>query len=152
MCTLYLLGLLGGGVVGHVFGSVTWVMTPRLGRVWVDSTTGWSTSWWGGNPGEDGTDYGSTPRWWMRCQRRGCRRWRPTSPTTRTQTLSLLQPGPLWNCVWRRSGGQGQWWTSDGWISTYWIWRGCGRRLGRPNRWRGRRRRAERRRIKLVGG
>ena len=36
---------------------------------------------------------------------------------------SLLQPGPLWICVWCRSWGRNQWWPISGGSSTDWIWK-----------------------------
>ena len=121
---------------------------PKLGGFWVESTAGWPAGWRGDNLIEDGTLDGYIPWWRILWWRRYCRRWRPTYPAARTKSYSLLRPGPLWTCVWRRRGGRVQGWLIGGGSSMYWMWRGWRRQLGRQRRrteWR-------RRWIKLVGG
>ena len=46
-----------------LYGSETWVMTPRIGRVLADSTTGWPADCQGGNLEEEGMVGGCIPFW-----------------------------------------------------------------------------------------
>ena len=55
------------------------------------------------------------------------------SPTARTQLHMLLQLGPISTCVWRRSRGWSQGWSSGGGSRTACTWRGFRRRLGKHN-------------------
>ena len=105
-----------------------------LGGFWEYSTTGWSVSWWVGNPREDRTEYGSIPLCW---KMQGFRRWRPTSLTARTKLHILLQTRLLCNYLWQRSGGLGEGWLISGGINIDWIWRGWRRRIRRRNGQRG---------------
>ena len=91
-----------------LYGSYTWVLTPRIQRMLGGFTIGWPTGWRYGNHRRGGTKSGSNPLWRMRWRRRGCMRWRLTSPVSRIQWRNILRLGPFWTCVCKRSGGQDQ--------------------------------------------
>ena len=112
-----------------------WYCAP--GGFGEDPATGCPAGWREENLGEDGTMDGCIPCRRTQWLRQDCRRWRPTSTTSRTQLYSSLRPGPLCTYIWWRNGGQGQGWPRGGGNRISWTWRGCGWRLRRRNGWRG---------------
>ena len=106
---------------------------------WENSTTVWPTGLRVGNRG--GVlmgDVGS--HHWQSLQRRGgYRRLIPMPPSSTTKLHSSLQPGPLWNCVWRRRGVRGYMCPIGSGRRKACNWRECGQWIGRHNRKRGRR-------------
>ena len=82
---------------------------------------------------------GYIPHWRRRWKRWAYRRWRPTSPISRTKFHSKSLSVQLCNCVWLQRYARGQGCTCGGGIRRDWTWRGCRQRLRRQDRrrWRG---------------
>ena len=134
-----------------IYGPETWVLTPHMQRVLGGFHHRVARRLTGGNCRRDGAEARFAPLWRMRWWRRGYRRWRPTSLAARTPWRNILRLSPLWTCVWRQSGCQGQEWQCSGMNRRVWIWRGFGQRPMRRSRQRGGRIRTGRRlRLEII--
>ena len=102
-----------------LYGSETWVITLHIGRILCGFHHRAARRLTGRQPWRVRDGIWVYPHWRTWWRRQDCRRWRPKYPTSRTQLNSLLQPGPLWTCVWWRSGVWGQWWPRGGGIRIY---------------------------------